>query len=83
MPFVPLQFTLFQLEDCHLCEQALALAQAAGIEPACVDIGDDDALDARYGVRIPVLLHEASGRELEWPFDDAALAAFVAQASAA
>jgi hypothetical protein len=71
-------WTLFQLEDCHLCEEAAALAHAAGLAPTLVDIGDDDALDARYGVRIPVLRHEASGRELDWPFDAAALAAFVA-----
>ena len=74
MPFV-----LFQLEDCHLCEEAAALAFAAGLAPAFVDIGDDDALDARYGVRIPVLRHEPSGRELDWPFDAAALAAFVVE----
>ena len=71
-------YTLFQLEDCHLCEEAAALAHAAGLAPALVDIGDDDALDARYGVRIPVLRHEPSGRELDWPFDAQALAAFVA-----
>ena len=74
-------FTLFQLEDCHLCEEAAALAQAAGLAPAMVDIGDDDDLDERYGVRIPVLRHEPSGRELDWPFDAARLADFVANLS--
>ena len=32
-------------------------------------IDDDDALEARYGMRVPVLRDNASGAELDWPFD--------------
>ncbi|WP_259206230.1 glutaredoxin family protein [Stenotrophomonas sp. BIGb0135] len=62
-------FTLFQRDDCHLCDQALAvLAQArvAGLDSVFID--DEPALEARYGLRVPVL-RDAQGRELDWPFD--------------
>ena len=34
-----------------------------------VFIDDDEALEARYGARVPVLRNQASGEELDWPFD--------------
>ncbi len=43
------------------------------------DIADDDALTERYGVRIPVLVNQASGQELGWPFDAAAIETFLQQ----
>jgi len=70
-------FTLFQRDDCHLCDQALAvLAQARvpGLDSVFVD--DDAALEARYGLRVPVL-RDAKGRELDWPFDVAAVEAWI------
>jgi hypothetical protein len=70
---------LYQRDDCHLCDQALAvLAAARAPEFASVWIDGDEALEARYGTRVPVLRDEASGRELDWPFDADAAAAFVA-----
>ena len=41
-------------------------------------IDDDDALEARYGARVPVLRDSADGRELDWPFDPEALHAWLA-----
>jgi hypothetical protein len=68
---------LYQRDDCHLCDQALALlAQARVPDFDSVFIDDDAALEARYGARVPVLRNVASGRELDWPFDAHALAAF-------
>ena len=68
---------LYQRDDCHLCDQALAvLAQARAPEFDSVFIDDDDVLEARYGVRVPVL-RDAAGRELDWPFDAAAVRAFL------
>lgn len=70
-------FTLFQRDDCHLCDQALAvLAQArvSGLDSVFID--DDAALEARYGLRVPVL-RDGQGRELDWPFDVAALQAWM------
>ena len=68
---------LYQRDDCHLCDLALAvLAQARAPEFESVFIDDDAALEAAYGARVPVL-RDADGRELEWPFDAAALAAWL------
>lgn len=71
---------LYSTEGCHLCEEALALYQAAGKTAALrvVDIAFDDALFSRYGVTIPVLsLENDDGSsvvdELGWPFDSSAL----------
>lgn len=69
---------LFQRDDCPLCDQALAvLAQARVPEFETVWIDGDGALEARYGLRVPVLREEGSGRELGWPFDAARARAFV------
>ena len=40
-------------------------------------VGDDIALLARYGVRVPVLRLEPAGRELAWPFDARGLEEFL------
>ena len=66
--------TLYQRDDCHLCDLALevlALARAPDFDSVFID--DDPALEARYGLRVPVLRDEARGIELDWPFDAAAV----------
>ncbi len=71
-------FILYQRDDCHLCDQALAvLAQARvpGLDSVFID--EDAALEARYGCRVPVL-RDAQGRELDWPFDVATVRRFTA-----
>ena len=40
-----------------------------GLHLARHQLDGDDALEARYGERIPVLRDETHGRELDWPFD--------------
>ena len=70
------RFVLFQRDDCHLCDQALALLAEAGFpdfDSAWID--DDEALEARYGTRVPVLRRH-DGAELAWPFDVAAVRGF-------
>ncbi|HEY0662521.1 MAG TPA: glutaredoxin family protein [Lysobacter sp.] len=64
------RLTLFQRDDCHLCDLALeVLAAARAPEFESVFIDDDEALERRYGVRVPVLRDEARDVELDWPFD--------------
>lgn len=76
----PPAITLFQRDDCHLCDLALdVLATARAPEFASVFIDGDAALEQRYGVRVPVLRDEASGVELDWPFDAARVRGFVAR----
>ena len=69
-----MRLTLFQRDDCRLCDLAIeVLAQARAPEFSSVFIDDDTALEARYGARVPVLRDEESARELNWPFDAGAL----------
>lgn len=70
---------LYQRDHCHLCDLALdALAQARAPEFESVFIDDDAELEARYGLRVPVLRDVAGGdRELDWPFDAGRLRAFL------
>lgn len=70
--------TLYQRDDCHLCDLALdVLAQARVPDFDSVFIDGDVELEARYGERVPVLRAQ-SGTELGWPFDAAAVRALLA-----
>ena len=74
-------WVLYSTGGCHLCEEAeQLLVDLRGVVPGLawevVDIADDDGLFERYGWSIPVVADE-TGRELRWPFDAAALRAFV------
>lgn len=63
---------LYQRDDCHLCDLAYAVLAEAGIADFdSVFIDGDTELEARYGIRVPVL--RRGERELAWPFDRAAV----------
>ena len=71
---------LYQRDDCHLCDLAIeVLAQARAPEFDSVFIDGDEGLEARYGVRVPVL-RDARGAELDWPFDERRLRDWLAGA---
>ncbi len=79
VPAVAPALTLFQRDDCHLCDLALeVLAVARAPEFESVFIDGDEALEQRYGMRVPVLRDETRGTELDWPFDVDTLRAFLA-----
>ena len=70
---------LYQRDDCHLCDLALeVLASARAPDFESVFIDDDAALEARYGLRVPVLRDDVCKVELDWPFDMEALQRFLA-----
>ena len=71
---------LYSREECHLCDDAwaLALALAPGCALQVVDVDADPELEKRYGLRVPVLRVAGSDRELAWPFDASGLKAFLA-----
>lgn len=62
---------LYTTAGCHLCELAQDILQSLpakyelNIIPT--EIGDDDALVERYGIKIPVLKF-TDNSELNWPF---------------
>ena len=69
---------LFQRDDCALCDEAielLAAARAGDFESIFID--GDEALETRFGERVPVL-RDPRGRELDWPFDLPTLHAWLA-----
>jgi hypothetical protein len=77
MPMV-LRFLLFQRDDCQLCDEALevlAAARAPAFESVFID--GDDALESRYGLRVPVFRDDVGDRELEWPFDVGSVRVFL------
>lgn len=77
-PHAP-QYVLYQRDDCHLCDLALeVLAQARAPAFESVFIDGDEALEAAYGMRVPVLRTLPAGSELDWPFDVARVSAFIA-----
>lgn len=69
-----MQIILFTTEGCHLCEQAhellLNIADNKSLDIILQEIGDDDDLVARYGIRIPVVQFPDQ-QELDWPFTQA------------
>jgi hypothetical protein len=76
--------TLYQRDNCHLCDLALdVLAHARVPEFSSVFIDHDNEMEARYGERVPVLREELSRTELNWPFDAATVTEFLQAAEAA
>jgi thiol-disulfide isomerase/thioredoxin len=55
-------FTIYSRPGCHLCDEMKAIVErvAGGATPPAtveaIDISSDPALEARYGLEIPVLL---------------------------
>ncbi len=69
---------LYQRDECHLCDLAIdVLANARAPDFSSVFIDNDNALEATYGERVPVLREEESCRELDWPFDAARVRDFL------
>ena len=64
---------LFTTLGCHLCEEALVLLQQVqpefDLQLEQVEIADSEELMEQYGIRIPVVLGEATAEDLGWPFD--------------
>jgi hypothetical protein len=78
-PEIAVSLTLYQRDDCHLCDLALALlAQARVPDFESVFVDGDASLEARYGTRVPVLRREHDGAELDWPFELEALQRWLA-----
>ena len=76
---------LYYTEHCHLCDEAEALLQAAGLGDVYikVEIADDPGLLELYEILIPVLKRTDNETELNWPFGESELAEFLAPESPA
>ena len=77
-----MKLILFGTSACHLCETAHALLiPTLKNYPACqlemIDIAEQMQWQEKYAIRIPVLYHPQSQRELGWFFDEAAEIKFI------
>lgn len=61
---------LYTTSSCHLCDDASVILSRLNLthKLTLVDIADNDALLATYGLRIPVLHRTNNLTELDWPF---------------
>lgn len=63
---------LYTTAGCHLCELADAILQTLASQSQLIiiptEIGDDDQLVERYGIRIPVVQFP-DNTDIGWPFD--------------
>lgn len=77
-----MELVFFTTSQCHLCELAEALLVSTPLpEPVpvdAIDIAQSESLVKRYGERIPVLRRNDTGEELDWPFNQDQLLAFLA-----
>lgn len=78
--------TVYGREYCHLCHDMVVALEALqpihGFRLEVVEVDEDEALEARYGEWVPVLV--ADGEQLcHYRLDAAALAAYFARTSAA
>ncbi len=78
------RFRLYGTSACHLCELAENMLEGLCTRDGAVpydkiDIASSDELFERYGLLIPVLAGPG-GDELRWPFDEAELRRFIAEA---
>lgn len=80
------KITLMTTLGCHLCEDALAMLRYYQDQTErqftieLLEITENEKLLEEYGVRIPVLKHSESGRELAWPFNSEQLVKFMQDA---
>ena len=88
-PLMSIRMILFGTQGCHLCEEAEAVlakcqsdAQLGALQVDIVDIAEQEEWQKRYGLRIPVLYHQDSGRELDWPFSEQEVREFIAEIAA-
>ncbi|MGR8979718.1 MAG: glutaredoxin family protein [Gammaproteobacteria bacterium] len=79
-----MRFFLFGTSGCHLCEQAEGIIEAClaggerNIVIESIDIAEQQEWHHPYALRIPVLYHPETGRELAWPFDEITVIKFMA-----
>lgn len=83
-----MRLLLFGTAGCHLCEQAegiinVCVANKSNVLIERIDIAEanNEHWQEKYAVRIPVLYHPDSQKELAWPFDALKINAFIASLS--
>ena len=77
------EYILYGTSACHLCEEAEIIMrivlQTHDIIYRKKDIVEDDHLLHQYALTIPVLKSVATQKELNWPFTEDTVKAFIRQ----
>jgi hypothetical protein len=68
---------LYSRPGCHLCEMAKIALEKAKLSVAEVSVESDPALEAEYGIEIPVLTDANGKRLLKGVFNEARIAAML------
>jgi len=71
---------LFGTLGCHLCEEAdiiVAACDKKNILIENIDIAEYEQWQDKYAIRIPVLYHPATEKELGWPFTQMQVQTFI------
>ena len=73
------QVNLYATSHCHLCElaHAIVLQMQDCVAINIIEIAYDEILFANYGLRIPVLQRQDTQAELNWPFSETVVRAFL------
>lgn len=73
-----LKIILFGTSGCHLCEEAELILQACEpLKLEIIDIAEQEQWQDKYAIRIPVLYHPDTEKELGWPFSQEQAQAFI------
>ncbi|UJF24043.1 glutaredoxin family protein [Suttonella sp. R2A3] len=70
---------LMSRQGCHLCQHAEHMLRAQNAVFTVLDIDQSSALQARYGVLVPVVYCPESDQELLYPFNTEQLAVWLAE----
>lgn len=65
---------------CHLCEEAeiiIAACEHKLINIINIDIAEHEQWQENYAIRIPVLFHPVTEKELDWPFTQEQVSIFI------
>jgi Glutaredoxin-like domain (DUF836) len=70
-------FILYSRPGCHLCEMAKTALEKANLNITEVSVESDPALEAEYGIEIPVLTDAIGKTLLKGVFTEARIAAML------
>jgi hypothetical protein len=77
-----IRLLLLGTSGCHLCEQAEQLINGCSLNNLeltieTIDIAEQEQWQEQYALRIPVLYHPETQKELGWPFDQMHVKEFI------
>ena len=81
-----IRLQLMSTSGCHLCElaeQVIAesLINNVAVTIELIDVAEQEQFQARYAMRIPVLYHPKTNKDLGWPFDFVQVKQFITDIS--